>query len=116
MKNLFTILFLLLSLAISAADRLANSTDVATRPGVVLNDYICDTPFSTSGGYGQIFINNLATKMAGIRFGGTIWLDAVALPDLFNIYMTNGGTLWTGRSEEHTSELQSQSNLVCRLL
>src|SRR5688572_32286247 len=24
--------------------------------------------------------------------------------------------LWTGRSEEHTSELQSQSNLVCRLL
>src|SRR5438270_4286685 len=25
----------------------------------------------------------------------------------------NGGT---GRSEEHTSELQSQSNLVCRLL
>src|SRR5688572_31614541 len=32
------------------------------------------------------------------------------------VYMTN----WTGglpdRSEEHTSELQSQSNLVCRLL
>src|SRR2546427_8404871 len=24
--------------------------------------------------------------------------------------------LFTGRSEEHTSELQSQSNLVCRLL
>src|SRR2546430_13128432 len=24
--------------------------------------------------------------------------------------------LWRGRSEEHTSELQSQSNLVCRLL
>src|SRR2546430_4410472 len=23
---------------------------------------------------------------------------------------------WDGRSEEHTSELQSQSNLVCRLL
>src|SRR5688572_31503469 len=23
---------------------------------------------------------------------------------------------WLGRSEEHTSELQSQSNLVCRLL
>src|SRR5688572_31602855 len=23
---------------------------------------------------------------------------------------------WQGRSEEHTSELQSQSNLVCRLL
>src|SRR2546427_4503848 len=25
-------------------------------------------------------------------------------------------TFWEGRSEEHTSELQSQSNLVCRLL
>src|SRR2546427_13073144 len=25
-------------------------------------------------------------------------------------------TVWRSRSEEHTSELQSQSNLVCRLL
>src|SRR2546430_7840610 len=28
----------------------------------------------------------------------------------------NGQTNWFERSEEHTSELQSQSNLVCRLL
>src|SRR2546427_3711007 len=28
----------------------------------------------------------------------------------------NGPARWTSRSEEHTSELQSQSNLVCRLL
>src|SRR2546430_10555412 len=28
----------------------------------------------------------------------------------------SGGCLCTPRSEEHTSELQSQSNLVCRLL
>src|SRR2546430_8893476 len=27
-----------------------------------------------------------------------------------------GGQAWRTRSEEHTSELQSQSNLVCRLL
>src|SRR5688572_3378503 len=27
-----------------------------------------------------------------------------------------GGSQFAGRSEEHTSELQSQSNLVCRLL
>src|SRR2546427_3535477 len=26
------------------------------------------------------------------------------------------GSTWRGRSEEHTSELQSQSKLVCRLL
>src|SRR5205085_9329796 len=29
---------------------------------------------------------------------------------------TNYGENWELRSEEHTSELQSQSNLVCRLL
>src|SRR2546430_4036768 len=29
---------------------------------------------------------------------------------------TAASTTWTRRSEEHTSELQSQSNLVCRLL
>src|SRR6266567_7731703 len=28
----------------------------------------------------------------------------------------NAGPPWPARSEEHTSELQSQSNLVCRLL
>src|SRR2546427_6490453 len=29
---------------------------------------------------------------------------------------TAGANAWAVRSEEHTSELQSQSNLVCRLL
>src|SRR2546430_13693927 len=28
----------------------------------------------------------------------------------------DGALVWAYRSEEHTSELQSQSNLVCRLL
>src|SRR2546427_7939542 len=28
----------------------------------------------------------------------------------------SAGDIWDTRSEEHTSELQSQSNLVCRLL
>src|SRR2546427_1791134 len=31
-----------------------------------------------------------------------------------SLYLARGGAV--GRSEEHTSELQSQSNLVCRLL
>src|SRR2546430_5552403 len=31
-------------------------------------------------------------------------------------YLANGHDLFFKRSEEHTSELQSQSNLVCRLL
>src|SRR2546427_8243057 len=34
------------------------------------------------------------------------------IDDLHDLSMTQSG----GRSEEHTSELQSQSNLVCRLL
>src|SRR2546430_10004202 len=36
--------------------------------------------------------------------------------DLFKYWGTAYETLLSGRSEEHTSELQSQSNLVCRLL
>src|SRR2546427_7955461 len=32
------------------------------------------------------------------------------------LWMGVGSTTFTRRSEEHTSELQSQSNLVCRLL
>src|SRR5688572_31035305 len=37
---------------------------------------------------------------------------ALATPSLFTLYRTPPRL----RSEEHTSELQSQSNLVCRLL
>src|SRR2546427_1019119 len=50
-----------------------------------------------------------------------------ALPPLPNLFFTRDvgidigehsiiGSMRYGRSEEHTSELQSQSNLVCRLL
>src|SRR2546430_11951535 len=35
---------------------------------------------------------------------------------LVSFYPKNAGTEVPTRSEEHTSELQSQSNLVCRLL
>src|SRR2546430_11418809 len=35
------------------------------------------------------------------------------LPPVFSLAIHSG---WAMRSEEHTSELQSQSNLVCRLL
>src|SRR5690348_17015251 len=103
MKKLLSILFaLLVALSAVGADRLANSTDVSTYATVTngqmtVNDYIIDTPFSTSGGYGQIYVTNIATKFSGLRTGGTIWLDAVSLPDLFSVYMTNeanGGTAW----------------------
>src|SRR2546430_5683669 len=40
-----------------------------------------------------------------------------AFPEPFDAVFSNAMLHWvTERSEEHTSELQSQSNLVCRLL
>src|SRR5688572_33017020 len=41
----------------------------------------------------------------GAGMGGYVYALAVS-----------GSDLYAGRSEEHTSELQTQSNLVCRLL
>src|SRR2546430_12288015 len=40
---------------------------------------------------------------------GAVWLASLDLDG-------KPAAAWYGRSEEHTSELQSQSNLVCRLL
>src|SRR2546430_7894562 len=45
----------------------------------------------------------------------------IVLPMMFTTPVAVTGAVgttaaWTMRSEEHTSELQSQSNLVCRLL
>src|SRR5688572_4255515 len=76
------------------------------------------------------FLGNLRDERKNILF----FSDYLASPRVFRGDMTNGdggrgrpprigaspeGTLTIGddrRSEEHTSELQSQSNLVCRLL
>src|SRR5688572_31326485 len=41
-------------------------------------------------------------------------IEAMTLAD--HIVVMHGGRIEQQRSEEHTSELQSQSNLVCRLL
>src|SRR2546430_10147208 len=46
------------------------------------------------------------------------WLN-IAPPQLSVVWQASHSrsvTICVGRSEEHTSELQSQSNLVCRLL
>src|SRR2546430_13551459 len=47
------------------------------------------------------------------RSGRDIWQNALVKP---NAAAKLGLPHWEFRSEEHTSELQSQSNLVCRLL
>src|SRR2546427_2354362 len=65
-------------------------------------------PRSTLFPYTTLF-RSLDTAGAGIRIitkgDAAVACDAPLLPDQV-----------LGRSEEHTSELQSQSNLVCRLL
>src|SRR2546423_7214912 len=62
--------------------------------------------------------DGLAGIAAGLTAGlmSTLWLNATetevyALAFLFGCFI-----LWSARSEEHTSELQSLAYLVCRLL
>src|SRR5688572_31141475 len=55
-----------------------------------------------------------------IGCGARLWTCASARP-CSNVFRSDTdssfcSTEYSGRSEEHTSELQSQSNLVCRLL
>src|SRR2546427_2702772 len=65
-----------------------------------------------------ILSDRLLAEMAKYSWPGNIR----ELENLIKIYVLFGSeedlraTICDGRSEEHTSELQSQSNLVCRLL
>src|SRR5688572_32258296 len=77
-------------------------------------------PILTTIVLGELHINlaNLASSMFGgaADFTRPAWLPKVA----FTWFAMIGAVVVFGigvlRSEEHTSELQSQSNLVCRLL
>src|SRR5262249_61531260 len=55
--------------------------------------------------------NAIAAKLNDGRKGGR-----GALADHFPLVLSHGGEDVDQRSEEHTSELQSLTNLVCRLL
>src|SRR2546430_6709535 len=54
-------------------------------------------------------VDSLGHRRAPFAWGAVVRDGNIFVPDI------NTG-LWILRSEEHTSELQSQSNLVCRLL
>src|SRR5688572_13034257 len=58
-----------------------------------------DVAAALDGGHGELFVQQFAGRALEAKSG------------LFNLAPSEAA-----RSEEHTSELQSQSNLVCRLL
>src|SRR2546427_7906163 len=52
----------------------------------------------------------------GLALAFLRWRTKSLWPSIFLHFLNNGLGALLIRSEEHTSELQSQSNLVCRLL
>src|SRR5688572_17328063 len=64
-----------------------------------------------SDAQGQITNFTLTITKVGEALKGTVVSEQYGKEDLADLKFENGA-----RSEEHTSELQSQSNLVCRLL
>src|SRR2546430_8482805 len=78
-------------------------------------------PYTTLFRSDQFTLNPpAATKLGGLHWG--VYASGVQLKLKPPAVMLTGGplsyqlTMESFRSEEHTSELQSQSNLVCRLL
>src|SRR5688572_31448393 len=70
----------------------------------------------------ELSLNGFGDMNYGYRFGPPANRSAAASFEAFgeDVHPKNThsgfGLVGTDRSEEHTSELQSQSNLVCRLL
>src|SRR5438309_7352154 len=96
----------------------AFSADLAANPGnyTLAQDTSSQFDFieKVSAGYVMNTIDfNKIRLVAGVRFEGTN-LDT-ATP-VFTTDPVTGNPVFSGRSEEHTSELQSQFHLVCRLL
>src|SRR2546421_7450001 len=71
-------------------------------------------PRSTLFPYTTLF-RSLQSVQNGWRGAGSALLGTVTGAAVFLIFYLLGG-MGGGRSEEHTSELQSRSDLVCRLL
>ena len=74
------------------------------------------TVLSTTGLVLLSFLTSALTAAVGIG-GGLVFLAALAsfLPPVV-VLPVHGMVQFGSRSEEHTSELQSRTNLVCRLL
>src|SRR2546430_9777445 len=84
-------------------------------------------PRSTLFPYTTLFRSGHGVQLAGtagrhqraegmLNHAGHVALQRVQIERQVFAKRRDGKSEHTGRSEEHTSELQSQSNLVCRLL
>src|SRR5689334_24014691 len=78
-------------------------------------------PRSTLFPYTTLFRSSIATYLSqhGRDYANpTFTLDrgVFHFESRYNYESIKTGSVWIGRSEEHTSELQSQFHLVCRLL
>src|SRR5688572_6972257 len=82
----------------------------------LLTGVICWSVYALSGGDNELVSENLShhlSEIAGIVFfllGAMVIVELIDAHDGFEVITQR---IQTTRSEEHTSELQSQSNLVC---
>src|SRR2546430_13105760 len=75
-------------------------------------------PVGAGIGLGDVVVDDreLGSVLPELARAGGLPLHAVSAEDFANGVTSGELRQWSFRSEEHTSELQSQSNLVCRLL
>src|SRR2546427_4483453 len=100
-------------MAIRPADTFADIPEVAGRRArwwAATKDFVRKRPLGAIGA--AIVLLNIIVALGANVFAAydplaTDYGAMLARPSMAH---------WLGRSEEHTSELQSQSNLVCRLL
>src|SRR2546430_12235878 len=89
---------------------IAQALDYAGFSTVMLADYLCQAPLNGGPALDPPVVYDSAITLfqeTVQRAGGATFLTNLANVGIARSYL---------RSEEHTSELQSQSNLVCRLL
>src|SRR2546430_8935643 len=99
--------------------------DGASAPSVAADDvraelerlrlqYSIGLEFNSSLDFDELLPKVFDTVLSAVGAqGGSIW---IAEGDVLRCRLALGSASQKLRSEEHTSELQSQSNLVCRLL
>src|SRR2546427_8887943 len=73
-------------------------------------------PRSTLFPYTTLFRSRIRPTVRALSIAKALFLAQRILRTCMDTERTWPGSLLVQRSEEHTSELQSQSNLVCRLL